>query len=256
MNKITQIKAYQKERFSAKLRNGSTAKHDVYSLGEGAKIVVIIQELPGIGQETLALADKFVERGYKVYMPHLFGPIGKTASSGNLVRVMCMVREFKIFAKNESSPVVDYLSALCSKLKSEHQVRGVAVIGMCLTGNFAISLMANEDVLAGFASQPSLAVMNQVSLHMSQSEIAKVKHNLDKVGAMHCGRFEKDQLCTAKKFQLLDKTFNEEGRKRMIFHEIPGKGHSILTLDFVDEEGHPTRKTLETVFEYFDTQLS
>ncbi len=256
MKKITQIEAFQKEVFSATMRNGTTAKHDIYALGEGNKIVVIIQELPGIGQETLALADRFVARGYRVYLPHLFGPIGKTVSTGNLIRVLCMGREFKIFAKNESSPIVDYLSALCSDLKARHEAKGVAVIGMCLTGNFAISLMANEDVLAGFASQPSLAVLNQGSLHMSPDEVAKVKRNIDTVGAMHCGRFEKDNLCTAKKIQLLDKTFNEGDRKRIIFHEIPGKGHSILTLDFVDKEGHPTRKTLETVFEYFDTQLS
>ena len=256
MSKITQIKAFKKEEFSARMRNGATAKHNIYSLGEGNKIVVIIQELPGIGQETLALADKFVERGYKVYLPHLFGPIGKTASSGNLIRVLCMQREFKIFARNESSPIVDFLSALCSNLKAKHKVKGVAVIGMCLTGNFAISLMANDDVLAGFASQPSLAVLNQGSLHMSPDEVARVKRNIDTVGAMHCGRFEKDKLCTMKKIKLLDRTFNEEDRKRIIFHEIPGKGHSILTLDFVDEEGHPTRKTLNAIFEYFDIQLS
>ena len=256
MKRITQIEAYQKEEFSAKMRNGLTANHDIYALGEGHKIVVIIQELPGIGQETLALADRFVERGYKVYLPHLFGPIGKTDSTGNLIRVLCMRREFRIFARNESSPIVDFLSALCSELKIRHQVRGVAVIGMCLTGNFAISLMANEDVLAGFASQPSLAVMNQGSIHMSKEEIAKVKRNIDAVGAMHCGRFEKDNLCTLKKFKLLDRTFNEEDRQRIIFHEIPGKGHSILTMDFVDEEGHPTRKTLDTIFAYFDKQLS
>lgn len=256
MTSITQIENYGKEEFSCKMRNGAVAKHDVYSLGNGDKIVLIIQELPGIGQETLALADKFVARGYRVVLPHLFGPLGRTATSGNLIRVLCMRREFRIFAKNESSPVVDFLSGLCSALKAKHKVKGVAVIGMCLTGNFAISLMANEDVLAGFASQPSLAIASQQSLHISPDEISKIKENIDHVGAMHCGSFKQDRFCTEEKIQLLDSTFNDGDRKRIIFHQLPGKKHAILTLDFVNEAGHPTFETLQSIFEYFDEQLS
>ena len=76
MKQITQIEFYHKEVFSHQMRNGHTATHDIYTNGDGDKIVVIIQELPGISQETLSLADKFVERGYRVILPHLFGPIG------------------------------------------------------------------------------------------------------------------------------------------------------------------------------------
>ena len=151
---------------------------------------------------------------------------------------------------------MDFLSGLCSYLKAKYKVRGVAVIGMCVTGNFAISLMANEAVIAGFASQPSMAALCQESLHMSSDEISKVKNNIDKVGAMHCGSFEKDVFCSLKKIQLFDKTFNEGDKERIIFHQLPGKGHAILTLDFVDEEGHPTRKVLEDIFTYFDKQLT
>lgn len=256
MNNITQIKDYKKEKFSHKLKNNKVATHDVYSIGEGSKVVVIIQELPGIGQETLALADRFVGRGYRVVLPHLFGPIGKTATASNFLRVVCMRREFKIFSKNMTSPIVDFLSKLCTSLKTKHQVKGVAVIGMCLTGNFAISLMANSDVLAGFASQPSLPIFRQNSLHMSPEEMRKVKHNLDTVGAMHCGHFEKDRLCTKKKMNMLDENFNYDDKQRIIFHELPGKGHAILTMDFVDKKGHPTYDTLMEIFDYFDFQLN
>lgn len=255
MDKITPIADYSKEEFSCKMSNNKVATHNIYTLGKGKKIVVIIQELPGIGQETLSLADKFVGEGYTVVLPHLFGPIGKTATARNLIQVLCMRREFKLFAKNESSPIVDFLSQLCSSLKAKYQVKGVAVIGMCLTGNFAISLMANEDVLAGFASQPSLPFLSQKSLHMGRDEIQNIKKNIDKVGAMHCGRFEKDKFCTHKKIALLDETFNEANRQRIVFHELPGKGHAILTLDFVDKKGHPTHNTLNDIFKYFDEQL-
>lgn len=253
---ITQIAAYKKEVFTAQMRNGKSATHDIYTLGAGKKVLVLIQELPGIGQETLALADRFVNNGYTVVLPHLFGPIGKIAIAGNLARVFCMRSEFNLFAANEASPIVDYLSALSIMVKDKYQVKGIAVIGMCLTGNFAISLMANDAVLASFASQPSMPIARQAALHMSNDEISKIKNKLDKVGPMHCGRFKGDFLCTGKKFKAINREFNTDNKERIIFHELPGKGHSILTIDFVDKEGHPTKKALDEVTEYFDHQLA
>lgn len=250
----TQIDQYQKFTFTATVRKGYRITHDVYTRGSG-KLLVLIQELPGIGQETLALADKFVARGYQVIMPHLFGPIGSTHMITNFLRVMCMQKEFRVFAANRSSPVVDWLKALCRQVKEEHGAKGVATIGMCLTGNFAISLMVDDAVLAGFASQPSLPLLNQGAIPMSEEEIEAVKIRLDEVGPMHCGRIAEDIYCTAKRFEALDRAFNTDEKERIIFHTLPGKGHSILTLDFVDEAGHPTRRALEEVMDYFDHML-
>ena len=254
MSTITQIDAYQKDSFTSTLRNGKTVTHDIYTQGEGSKILILIQELPGIGQETLALADRFVAEGYTVILPHLFGKIGKTSFLGNSIKVLCMRKEFRTLARNHSSPIVDFLSDLCTAMKEKHQVSGVAVIGMCLTGNFAISLMANEAVLAGFASQPSLPFKRK-GLHMNAQEVEAVKNRLDQIGPMHCGRFEGDGLCPASRFDLYKKTFNTD-RERIILHELPGKGHSILTLDFVDEDGHPTKEALKDVITYFNSQLN
>lgn len=251
----TQIADYQKSSFTAPIRSGHPITHDVYERGKG-KIVVIIQELPGIGQETLQLADKFVARGYKVVLPHLFGPIGKTSTNMNLVRVLCMRKEFRIFSANRSSPVVDWLKALCQKLKVDNQVPGVATIGMCLTGNFAIALMADDSVLAGFASQASLPINKQAEVHLDPEELKAVKTRLEEVGPMHCGRFAEDKFCTAEKFEMFAQVFNGDGVERMKLHTLPGAGHAILTLDFVDEKGHPTYRALETVMDYFDRSLA
>ncbi|MFC4633086.1 dienelactone hydrolase family protein [Dokdonia ponticola] len=254
MPTITQIDAYQKEAFTSTLRNGKTVTHEVYTQGNGSKVLILIQELPGIGQETLALADRFVNEGYTVVLPHLFGKIGKTAVVVNTFKVFCMRRQFRLFAKNESSPIVDFLSDLCTATKNKYQVDGVAVIGMCLTGNFAISLMANKAVLAGFASQPSLPLARQKHIHMSPEEIMAVKNRLDQVGPMHCARIQGDKICTAKRFDAYQKAFNSD-KERIILHELPGKGHSILTLDFVDKDGHPTKEAFENVLTYFNGQL-
>ncbi len=47
----TQITDYHQESFSFPMRNGHTATHDVYTRGKGTKVLILIQELPGIGQD-------------------------------------------------------------------------------------------------------------------------------------------------------------------------------------------------------------
>jgi dienelactone hydrolase len=254
MTAIPQIDSFDKTSFSAQTKNGDTISHDVYSRGEGP-VVVIIQELPGIGQETLALADKFVADGYKVYLPHLFGKLGKTSGLPNFIRVLCMKKEFAIFEKNKSSPIVDWLKALCQSIRASESVDGVGVIGMCLTGNFAISLMADDSVLASVASQPALPLKGADLLHMSDEEISATKTRLAEVGPMKAYRFEVDKMCPPEKFETIEKTFNSGGARCIETTTLPGKGHSVLTLHFVDEEGHPTRQALDDIMDYFGTKL-
>ncbi len=249
------IEDYEKSTFSAALASGKKVTHDIYQRGSGAPIV-LIQELPGIGVETLRLADEFVEAGFRVVMPHLFGPIGKVSMVGNIVRVFCMRKEFHLFQANRSSPIVDWLKALCRDIQASHGVNGVGVIGMCLTGNFAISLMADDSVLAAVASQPAMPIGKQSALHMSDEDIGAIKMGIDAKAPMQAFRFEGDPMCTSAKFKSIDATFNSEGATRVELHTLPGKQHSVLTLDFVDEDAHPTRQALNNILSYFQQQLA
>lgn len=246
------IAGYRRAPFTATTTSGASITHDVYRRGSGAP-VVLIQELPGIGPETLRLADEFVANGFEIVMPHLFGPLGKLSTGGNLLRVFCMRREFHLFENNRASPIVDWLKALCRDVRGAH--KGVGVIGMCLTGNFAISLMGDDSVLAAVSSQPSMPLMKASELHMSPDEIASVRTRIDATAPMHAYRFEGDPMCSAVKFRAIDSAFNDDGVTRVHTHTLPGKGHSVLTLDFVDERGHPTRNALDQILEYFRAQL-
>ncbi len=249
------IEDYEKSTFNAALASGHTVSHNIYRRGSGAPIV-LIQELPGIGVETLRLADELVAAGFCVVMPHLFGPLGKVSMAGNIMRVFCMRREFHLFQANRSSPIVDWLKALCRDIQTSHGVSGVGVIGMCLTGNFAISLMADDSVLAAVASQPAMPIGKQSALHMSGEDIVAVKAGIDRKAPMQAYRFEGDPMCTAAKFSSIDFTFNDGGAARVELHTLPGKQHSVLTLDFVDEDAHPTRQALDNILSYFQQQLA
>ena len=250
----TPISQFDRSAFSTNLSGGHEVTHDIYTRGAGAP-VLLIQELPGIGQETLRLADRLVDAGFEVVMPHLFGPIGKTSMGGNLLRVFCMRKEFSLFSAHQSSPIVDWLSALFNEIRETREAAGVGVIGMCLTGNFAISLIGDDSVLAAVASQPAMPLHKQDALHMSEGEIARSSEALDEKGPMLAFRFRGDKACGAKKFECIHETFNTEGKERIRLNTLPGKGHSVLTLDFVDEAGHPTYEALSAVIDYFSKHL-
>ena len=248
------MQGFTKRSFGAPLGSGETVTHDVYEQGDGP-VVVIVQEMPGIGRQTLALAEQFVAGGFRVVLPHLFGPLGKTSLLGNTLRVFCLRREFRIFEARKTSPVIDWLRALCVDATNRHGVPGVGVIGMCLTGNFAISLMADDAVLGGVASQPSLPINKHTDLHMSDADVSATRAAIDKKGHALAYRFEGDKLCTAEKFAAYAERFND-GAERIKLVTLPGKGHSVLTLDFVDEAGEPTRAALDEVLAYFAERLA
>lgn len=248
------LEGFEQSVFSTDAVDGKPLQHDVYTRGSGP-VVMIIQELPGIGQETLRLADKLVTAGFTVVLPHLFGPLGRLSFAGNIARLFCMRREFALFSAKKTSPVVRWMAALSQELANRHSVDGIGVIGMCLSGNFAISLMAEPTVLAAVASQPSLPLFKQSALHMSDQEVTKIRAGLDEKGAMLAFRFGGDMLCTQAKFDALDKAFNNDG-KRIRLNNIPGNKHSLLTVHFVDEDGSPTDTALKQVISYFNQKLA
>lgn len=255
----TQIDRFESFEFAAQTAEGTDISHTVYRRGTGPA-VVLIQELPGIGQATLRLADILVDAGFQVVMPHLFGPIGRTRVARNFVQVFCMRREFSLFAANKSSPIVDWLKALCRRAKEDcnaagEMAQGVGVIGMCLTGNFAISLMADDSVLAAVASQPAMPLLKQGALHMSADDVAAVSKRIDATAPVKAFRFEKDPLSTARKFTCFNEAFNTATEERVELNVLPGNGHSVFTLDFVDEVGNPTRTALDDILAYFTRQL-
>ena len=248
------LEGYDKSVFSTDAVDGKPLQHDVYAKGDGP-VLLLLQELPGITKEMLVLADKLVGAGYRVVMPHLFGPLLKMSFAGNLTRLFCMRREFAMFARNRASPVVNWLKALCRQLRQDHDVPGIGVIGMCMTGNFAISLMADESVLAAVGSQPSMPLFGPKSLHMSDQDVSDIRARLDEHGPMLAYRFAGDVLCTAGKFEALDKAFNNDAQ-RISLNTIPGNKHAILTAHFIDGEGSPTVEALNEIIDYFGEKLA
>jgi dienelactone hydrolase len=243
------------------------ATRTVYRRGAGAG-VVIIHEVPGITPAVERFANSVVDAGFTAYLPHLFGVPGRPESAAYIARGMlgaCIRREFAVLARRASSPVTDWLRALCRRAHAECGGPGVGAIGMCLTGNFALSLMVDETVMAPVLSQPSLPYpvsrSHAAALHLSDGDLAAVKER----SAAGCGvlglRFTHDALCPGSRFATLRRELGEGFEGIEIDsgpgnpHGIPRIAHSVVTRDLVDEEGHPTRRARDRVLALFRERL-
>jgi dienelactone hydrolase len=255
------------EGFTAESFTHDGATRPVYRRGRGPGVVVI-HEIPGITPPVAAFARRVADAGFSVYAPCLFGTPGKPFSTPYMLSQIaqaCISREFAVLAKHQSSPITDWLRALCRRAHAECG-GGVGVIGMCLTGNFALALMVDEAVMAPVLSQPSLpfgvTAAHRAALHVSEEELAAVKRRAAAGCPVLGMRFSHDFMCPAERFATLRRELGDRFEAVEIDsgpgnpHGIPRSAHSVVTLDLVDEEGHPTRAALERVLAFFRERLA
>ena len=236
---------------------------DVYVTGEGPAVIVM-SEMPGIYELVANFARRVRDNGFTVYMPHMFGEVGRPVSTGYAVRSIakaCISREFSAFAANKSSPIVDWLRALARQAHEECGGKGVGAIGMCFTGNFALNLMLEPSVLAPVLSQPSLPLARKGGMHISSEDLRCVKERLDKEDlTVLAYRFEGDPLCRAERFADYEAALGDRFKARVLPDESARKGtnmapHSVVTLHLVDEAGEPTRAALDEILEFYKHRL-
>lgn len=224
-------------KFSHLIACNTNVCHDVYVKGTGspnAPPILILQELPGIGAETYALADRLVDAGFSVYLPHLLGRLGKAnrlTTIANTARLLCIRREFSIFATGRQSPIAAWMRALCADIATRSGGQKIGCIGMCLTGCFAIPLMAEDAVAGAVASQPALPIRHKTKLHMSQSDVTSACAAMETKGPALAMRYADDKIASKQHMQALKNAFGAH----LSVQEFPGSAHSLLTLDFNED---------------------
>lgn len=246
------------------------AERTVYRQGAGPAIV-LMHEVPGIVPEVARLARRLVDFGFTVFMPHLFGVPGKPVSQGYGLREMvrvCIGREFAVLAEQRASPITDWLRALAKRAHEERGGRGVGAIGLCITGNFALTMMLDSWVVAPVLAEPSLpfplTAAKAAAVHASPEAIANMRRRAAEEGCSLLGlRFEGDRICRRERLDTLarelgaaferielpDSAANPDSPKVM------GKPHAVLTIDLIDRAGEPTRAALERVIGFFKQHL-
>jgi len=137
-------------------------------------------------------------------MPSLFGRDGAVPDVEEGTRVFrraCVSAEFRAFAANESSPVTGWLRSLARLAHEECGGPGVGAIGMCFTGNFALTMMLEPSMLAPVLSQPSLPLDDPAAVEISSPELVAVRKRLEQDDlTVMAYRFAGDRFCKAQRF--------------------------------------------------------
>ncbi len=237
----------------------------VFVSGTGPAVIVMA-EMPGIHPEVARFARWVKDAGFTVWMPDLFGragaPITVGYALGSIARG-CISREFRAFAANHSSPVNDWLRALAAHAFPLSGGKGVGAIGMCFTGNFALSMMLEPSVLAPVLSQPSLPIGQRGGMHIAPDELAQVKTRMEREDLTALAfRFQGDSLCRAERFAAYQEALGD----RFIARVLPDAAanpdaqmknpHSVVTAHLIDREGEPTRAARDEILEFFRHRLA
>ena len=99
---------------------------------------------------------------------------------------------------------------------------------MCLTGSFALLLMAEDAVVGGVASQPALPAFGANALHMSRDDVDRACTAMAQKGPGLAMRFRGDKLVPDGLFEALETAFGDD----LETLEFDGARHSLLTLHF------------------------
>lgn len=247
------------------------AAKTVHVSGSGPAVVVMT-EMPGISPHVARFARWVRDAGFTVYMPSLFGRDGAVplADEGAAVfQRVCVSAEFRAFAANEPSPVTQWLMALARRAHEECGGPGVGAIGMCFTGNFALTMMLEPSVLAPVLSQPSLPLNDPAGLEISPDDLKTVKERLDRDDlTVLAYRFAGDRICRAERFaayaealgeRFIGRTLPDEAANRDVapfFAKHVPYPHSVVTQHLIDEAGQPTIAARDEILAFFTTRLS
>jgi len=175
---------------------------------------------------------------------------------------MCVSREINLLAVGRTSPVCTWLRALGIRVNEECGGRGIGVVGMCMSGGFAIATAVEPAVKAAVASQPSLPMFRgQDSVGVSMEDLDRVRRRTSEGLRILGYRFTSDRFCRAERFAALEAEFGDAFEGHSIASpdakwSIGKRAHAVLTRHFSDEPGHPTRQALTDVINFLEVQLA
>lgn len=243
----------------------------VYGAGAGPAVIVLT-EMPGISPHVARFARWVRDAGFTVYMPSLFGRDGAIPSADEgaaIFRRACVSAEFRAFAGHGSSPVTQWLRALARLAHRECGGPGVGAIGMCFTGNFALSMMLEPAVLAPVLSQPSLPLDDPAGIEIGADELAAVRRRLERDDlSVLAFRFEGDRFCRAERFATYASALGDRFTPRVLpdhaahtevapfFARHVACPHSVVTVHLIDEAGQPTLAARDEILAFFTRRLA
>lgn len=233
----------------------------VYVQGEGAP-VLLLHELGGMSWPTILLAQRVADRGFRVYVPRLFGGVGQRSGFRGVLQ-SCFGPDWDCSNPEGTSRILDWIHGLVEDIGRRNAGRRMAAIGMCLTGAFPLALMDVPQMTAAVLSQPSLPLRGDpgkrhVALGLSRTEIERASKRDD--ARFLALRFSADDLCREERFATLK---NQLGTRleTIVIPSGPGtlfpqEAHAVLTGWYHHDRESPTRQAFEAVVAFLNTWLA
>ena len=207
--------------------------HRVLRIGSPSAVsIVLLHELQGLSDGTLALAQCLADHKLTVYVPLLFGSVGQESETRGFIQA-CLRGDFACSAASMTPPPVSGIEALCRRA-SELSGAPVGVIGMSLTGSMPLALLRDRTVGAAVLCQPTLPFSivtrrpdddQKTDLGVSGRDLADALRSDVSLLALH---YAKDPGCPEERMQRLEDTFKD----RVAIARIAGDRHSTLVGDF------------------------
>ena len=241
-------------------------------VGGTGPAVIVMAEMPGISPEVARFARWVRDAGFTVYMPSLFGHDGAVPAvdAGTQVfKQACVSAEFRALGGGRSSPVTRWLMALARAAHGECGGAGVGAVGMCFTGNFALTMMLEPVMLAPVLCQPSLPLDNPAGLEIAADELLQVRRRLDRDDlTVRAYRFAGDSFCRAERFAAYAAALGDRFEPRVLpdaaanhdvapfFAERVRVPHSVVTQHLIDAAGEPTIAARDEILGFFKQRLA
>ncbi len=240
----------------------------VLLIGDTGPAVIVIHEVFGFTPPLARFCRWIADAGMRVYAPILLGTPDATnreRTGIGTILGLCVSREFTLFRADRSSPVVDWLKPLARQAHEECGGPGVGVIGMCLTGGFALAMAVDPVVVAPALSQPSMPPFSHGGLDIAPADLACVKGRVRDGLELRGYRFDGDTLSRAERFDTLRTQFGDAFQGTTLPDSAAnpdgpmaraGKPpHSVMTGDLIDAPGEPTRRAADDVIAFFKARL-
>jgi dienelactone hydrolase len=243
----------------------------VHVAGSGPAVIVMT-EMPGISPHVARFSRWVRDAGFTVYMPSLFGRDGAVPGVEEGIAVFqraCVSAEFRALAANKSSPVTQWLRSLARLAHEQCGGPGVGAIGMCFTGNFALTMMLEPAMLAPVLAEPTLPLDDPAGLEIAPEELTAVRERLEQEDlTVMAYRFEGDRFCKAERFAAYSQALGDRFIGRVLpdsaanpdtapfFKEVVASPHSVVTAHLIDEAGQPTIAARDEILSFFVQRLA
>lgn len=223
----------------------------------GAAVVILLHELDGLSEHTIVVADRLVAAGFSVTMPILLPPAALQSGLREVVRNARRVwasRQFAVFARRTDRPVTRWVRRLAAH-EAERSGRAVGIVGMSLTGSFALAAAVEPAVGAAVAAGPSTPPPYlgwTRDLAMSNATLDDLVDRAETGFRVRAMRFSRDPLARRRRMRFIG-----EMLPNAQVVEVPGRPfrHSLLVAAAHAAEGSPLHGALAGTIQYLREEL-